>query len=122
MEVSNYEITPEQKKARQLDATITTQNYCWDQNQDKPQCRKLGHSSPNPINRDDRITLRIVTGITSPNVSLRGVSDEAIAWHGQEIASQSLAMTCSGKWGRYSGYDPYTKGINKTSTIDIEDR
>ncbi len=41
--------------------------------------------------------LRIVTGITSPNVSLRGVSDEAIAWQGSAIASQSLAMTRSGK-------------------------
>ncbi len=40
------------------------------------------------------------------NVSLRGVSDEAISWHGPEIASQSLAMTRSGKWGCYSGYDP----------------
>ncbi len=51
--------------------------------------------------------IRIVTGIISPNMSLRGVSDEAISWHGQEIASQSLAMTGPGKWGSYSGYDPY---------------
>ncbi len=45
----------------------------------------------------EAMSVGIVTGITSPNVSLRGVSDEAISWHGQEIASQSLAVTCSGK-------------------------
>jgi len=41
-------------------------------------------------------------------MSLRGVPDEAISLHGQGIASQSLAMTRSGKWGSYSGYDPNT--------------
>ncbi len=39
-------------------------------------------------------------------MSLRGVPDEAISLHGQGIASQSLAMTRSGKWGTYSVYDP----------------
>ncbi len=55
-------------------------------------------------------------------MSLRGVSDEAIAWYGQEIASQSLAMTCSGKWGRYSGYDPKRTAGKKITVLIVDDQ
>ncbi len=53
-------------------------------------------------------------------MSLRGVSDEAISLHGQEIASQSLAMTRSGKWGRYSGYDPLLDALKTQANFWIQ--